>query len=57
MTKPLSFFDAPYNWPICFHSECPLSVHSLRRRIAALAPEGLMYHACFCTSNGILVYH
>ena len=46
MTKPLSFSDVPHNWPICFQNECPLSAHCLRRRVAELAPEGLMYHAC-----------
>lgn len=42
--KELSFSDAPYNWAICFQTDCPLGSTCLRRRVAELAPKDLVRH-------------
>ena len=42
--KELSFSDAPYNWAICFQTDCPLGSTCLRRRVAELAPKDKMRH-------------
>jgi hypothetical protein len=42
--KELSFSDAPYNWAICFQTDCPLGSTCLRLRVAELAPKDKMRH-------------
>lgn len=44
LMKELSFSDAPYNWAICFQTDCPLGSTCLRRRVAELAPKDVVRH-------------
>ena len=42
--KEFSYSLVPYNWAICYQTDCPLAAQCLRRHAAILAPEAMTSH-------------